>query len=222
MIKINEREKNAAPLKKWWNSIFENPAMTQDVYTAWNIGVRIVCMYATQNRGKNRTPAFFRGFRGRRRKQKKNAQYFKNIMTTYPNQLLLLFFSSQQWLALVSLAVLYNIIFVVGRAVFWEINRNVPALWFVLDYICDTIYLIDILVHCHEGKFIWIWQTLFFSVNQSSIIIIIILFFVMAQFGFFFVPIDLSAYTLSLAELALCSFIFQLNLMQWCETIQVH
>lgn len=53
-----------------------------------------------------------------------------------------------------SLAVLYNIVFVVGRAVFWEINRNVPALWYILDYICDTIYLIDILVHCHEGKLI--------------------------------------------------------------------
>ncbi|XP_055319449.1 cyclic nucleotide-gated cation channel subunit A isoform X2 [Sitodiplosis mosellana] len=59
--------------------------------------------------------------------------------------------SHYRWLALVSLAVLYNIVFVVGRAVFWEINRNVPALWFILDYICDTIYLIDILVHCHEG-----------------------------------------------------------------------
>lgn len=58
-----------------------------------------------------------------------------------------------QWLALVSLAVLYNIIFVVGRAVFWEINRNVPALWWTLDYLCDAIYIIDILVHCHEGKF---------------------------------------------------------------------
>lgn len=57
-----------------------------------------------------------------------------------------------QWLALVSLAVLYNIIFVVGRAVFWEINRNVPALWWTLDYLCDAIYIIDILVHCHEGK----------------------------------------------------------------------
>lgn len=63
-----------------------------------------------------------------------------------------LFVNSEQWLALVSLAVLYNIIFVVGRAVFWEINRNVPALWWTLDYLCDAIYIIDILVHCHEGR----------------------------------------------------------------------
>lgn len=57
-----------------------------------------------------------------------------------------------QWLAVVSLAVLYNIIFVVGRAVFWEINRNAPVLWWTLDYLCDFIYLIDTLVHCHEGE----------------------------------------------------------------------
>ncbi|KAJ6644612.1 Cyclic nucleotide-gated cation channel subunit A [Pseudolycoriella hygida] len=59
--------------------------------------------------------------------------------------------SHYRWLAVVSLAVLYNIIFVVGRAVFWEINRNAPVLWWTLDYLCDFIYLIDTLVHCHEG-----------------------------------------------------------------------
>lgn len=52
---------------------------------------------------------------------------------------------------MVSLAVLYNVIFVVGRAVFWEINNNLPPLWWTLDYLCDFIYIIDALVHCHEG-----------------------------------------------------------------------
>ncbi|TMW44614.1 hypothetical protein DOY81_010303, partial [Sarcophaga bullata] len=32
--------------------------------------------------------------------------------------------SHYRWLAIVSLAVLYNIIFVVGRSVFWEINQR--------------------------------------------------------------------------------------------------
>ncbi|XP_031631411.1 cyclic nucleotide-gated cation channel subunit A isoform X2 [Contarinia nasturtii] len=59
--------------------------------------------------------------------------------------------SHYRWLTLVSLAVLYNIVFVVGRAVFWEINQRVPMLWYVLDYVCDGIYFIDIIVHCHEG-----------------------------------------------------------------------
>ncbi|KAL9921115.1 cyclic nucleotide-gated ion channel subunit A isoform 3-T6 [Glossina fuscipes fuscipes] len=59
--------------------------------------------------------------------------------------------SHYRWLAVVSLAVLYNIIFVVGRAVFWEINNKAAILWYFLDYWCDFIYLIDILVHMHEG-----------------------------------------------------------------------
>jgi hypothetical protein len=61
-------------------------------------------------------------------------------------------FFIQQWLAVVSLAVLYNLIFVIGRAVFWEINQRAPALWWTLDYSCDFIYLMDTLIHCHEGK----------------------------------------------------------------------
>lgn len=61
---------------------------------------------------------------------------------------------SLQWLAVVSLAVFYNVIFVIGRSVFWEINYRAPGLWFTLDYLCDFIYLIDTLVHCHEGKLI--------------------------------------------------------------------
>lgn len=52
----------------------------------------------------------------------------------------------------VSLAVLYNVIFVVGRAVFWELNNAVPPLWWTLDYACDAIYILDILVRAHEGK----------------------------------------------------------------------
>ncbi|XP_017115452.1 cyclic nucleotide-gated cation channel subunit A isoform X2 [Drosophila elegans] len=59
--------------------------------------------------------------------------------------------SHYRWLAIVSLAVLYNIIFVMGRAVFWEINKSAPAVWYTLDYLCDFIYLLDTLVHMHEG-----------------------------------------------------------------------
>lgn len=57
-----------------------------------------------------------------------------------------------QWLLVVSIAVLYNIIFVIGRAVFWEINNHAKGLWWALDYLCDFIYMIDTLVHCHEGE----------------------------------------------------------------------
>jgi hypothetical protein len=53
---------------------------------------------------------------------------------------------------LVSVAVLYNFVFVIGRAVFWEVNNAAPALWWTLDYTCDIIYLLDIVVHAHEGR----------------------------------------------------------------------
>ncbi|XP_063911104.1 cyclic nucleotide-gated cation channel subunit A isoform X1 [Zophobas morio] len=59
--------------------------------------------------------------------------------------------SYYKWLMVVSLAVLYNVIFVLGRAVFWELNNSVPWLWWTLDYLCDTIYIADIFVHAHEG-----------------------------------------------------------------------
>lgn len=53
----------------------------------------------------------------------------------------------------VSLAVLYNVLFVSGRAVFWEINNRIPGLWWTLDYTCDFIYILDTIVRMHEGKF---------------------------------------------------------------------
>uniref|UniRef100_A0A182Q981 Cyclic nucleotide-binding domain-containing protein n=1 Tax=Anopheles farauti TaxID=69004 RepID=A0A182Q981_9DIPT len=59
--------------------------------------------------------------------------------------------SHYRWLSVVSLAVLYNIVFVIGRAVFWELNKQASVLWWILDYLCDFIYLTDTLVHCHEG-----------------------------------------------------------------------
>ncbi|CAG9857625.1 unnamed protein product [Phyllotreta striolata] len=55
------------------------------------------------------------------------------------------------WLMVVSLAALYNTIFVLGRAVFWELNNKYPPLWWTLDYLCDAVYIVDALVHAHEG-----------------------------------------------------------------------
>ncbi|CAG9138146.1 unnamed protein product [Plutella xylostella] len=56
-----------------------------------------------------------------------------------------------KWLAVVSLAVIYNVVFVIGRAVFWELDKTTPVAWFTLDYVCDFIYLIDTVIHAHEG-----------------------------------------------------------------------
>nr|XP_032527728.1 cyclic nucleotide-gated cation channel subunit A-like [Danaus plexippus plexippus] len=54
------------------------------------------------------------------------------------------------WLAVVSLAILYNVVLVIGRAVFWELDK-MTMIWFVLDYLCDAIYVVDTIVHIHEG-----------------------------------------------------------------------
>ncbi|XP_065557093.1 cyclic nucleotide-gated cation channel subunit A-like isoform X1 [Artemia franciscana] len=56
-----------------------------------------------------------------------------------------------KWLAVVTIAVLYNYVFIIGRTVFWELQNLFPVLWIVLDYLCDVIYAIDLVVHMHEG-----------------------------------------------------------------------
>ena len=56
-----------------------------------------------------------------------------------------------QWLSIITCAVLYNVVFVIGRAVFWEMENLLPAGWFVLDYTCDLLYLIDMFIRMHEG-----------------------------------------------------------------------
>ena len=56
-----------------------------------------------------------------------------------------------QWLAIITCAVLYNLVFVIGRAVFWEMENLLPVGWFVLDYTCDILYLLDTFIRMHEG-----------------------------------------------------------------------
>nr|XP_018896311.1 PREDICTED: cyclic nucleotide-gated cation channel subunit A-like [Bemisia tabaci] len=56
-----------------------------------------------------------------------------------------------KWLGVVTCAILYNLVFVIGRGVFWELNNAMPFLWWILDYSCDLIYVLDTVVHAHEG-----------------------------------------------------------------------
>ncbi|KAI5730637.1 hypothetical protein M8J76_015881 [Diaphorina citri] len=56
-----------------------------------------------------------------------------------------------KWLLVVTCTVLYNLVFVIGRGVFWELNNAVPHVWFILDYSCDIVYVIDSIIHAHEG-----------------------------------------------------------------------
>lgn len=51
-----------------------------------------------------------------------------------------------------SIAVLYNLIFIIGRSTFWELQNSIPYTWFGLDYSADIIYIMDTIVHAHEGS----------------------------------------------------------------------
>lgn len=66
--------------------------------------------------------------------------------------LILSFLFFFQWLMLVTVTILYNLVFVIGRGVFWELNNAMPTIWWILDYASDGIYVVDTLVHAHEGK----------------------------------------------------------------------
>ena len=50
------------------------------------------------------------------------------------------------------MAVLYNLIVVVGRAVFWELDNLIPATWLLLDYACDFLYVVDTFIRMHGGE----------------------------------------------------------------------
>ncbi|XP_021934945.1 cyclic nucleotide-gated cation channel subunit A-like isoform X2 [Zootermopsis nevadensis] len=78
--------------------------------------------------------------------QQDSANCWQNRLTVDPTKPF-----HYRWLMVVSAAVLYNFLFVIGRAVFWELNNAAPALWWTLDYTCDIIYLLDTLIHAHEG-----------------------------------------------------------------------
>jgi hypothetical protein len=55
------------------------------------------------------------------------------------------------WLVVVAVAVLYNLIFIIARQCFHELHNGYAVLWFVLDYLCDIIYGLDIFVQFRTG-----------------------------------------------------------------------
>lgn len=56
-----------------------------------------------------------------------------------------------RWLVAISLAVCYNIIFIIGRGIFWGLHNLSPVTWYLLDYLCDIIYLLDMIAHSRTG-----------------------------------------------------------------------
>jgi len=48
-------------------------------------------------------------------------------------------------------AVLYNLLVIVARSVFWQLRERGMIAWFVLDYTCDFVYLVDMFVQLRTG-----------------------------------------------------------------------
>ncbi|CAF4132151.1 unnamed protein product [Rotaria magnacalcarata] len=57
------------------------------------------------------------------------------------------------WLAIISLAVAYNILLIPARYSFKQLDKNLRIVWISLDYSFDIIYLIDIFVQSRTGYF---------------------------------------------------------------------
>lgn len=56
------------------------------------------------------------------------------------------------WLCLISFAIVYNLVIVIARAVFWELNNAVLPIWMSLDYFSDLIYALDMVIASRTGK----------------------------------------------------------------------
>lgn len=56
-----------------------------------------------------------------------------------------------RWLAVISIAVGYNIVFVIGRGIFWKMHNLNSVAWYFCDYCADLIYGLDMLVSARTG-----------------------------------------------------------------------
>lgn len=64
------------------------------------------------------------------------------------------------WLVIISIAVMYNYIFIIARTGFSLLQSSSLALWLTLDYLSDLVYILDILVRFRTG--------MLFSVNVDN------------------------------------------------------
>ncbi|XP_072296147.1 cyclic nucleotide gated channel subunit alpha 2a [Eucyclogobius newberryi] len=55
------------------------------------------------------------------------------------------------WLCVIGTAVFYNFTLLVVRACFEELQVDHVLVWLVLDYVCDGVYILDIIVRLHTG-----------------------------------------------------------------------
>lgn len=56
-----------------------------------------------------------------------------------------------RWLFVISMAVLYNMLFIIARSCFADLQDDYTEVWFVLDYVFDFVYLCDMGVQLRTG-----------------------------------------------------------------------
>jgi len=54
----------------------------------------------------------------------------------------------------ITIAVFYNLLFVIVRSCFTDLQTDKGIMWLPLDYLCDIIYLLDMVVRQKTG---WNW-----------------------------------------------------------------
>nr|CAB3232020.1 cyclic nucleotide-gated channel rod photoreceptor subunit alpha-like [Phallusia mammillata] len=55
------------------------------------------------------------------------------------------------WLLIITIAVFYNLIFVVARSCFTDLQVKNAIMWLPFDYLCDIVYLLDMIVRQKTG-----------------------------------------------------------------------
>ena len=56
------------------------------------------------------------------------------------------------WLMIISTAILYNTVSLAVRSTFEEVQVKPRVIWFVLDYVSDLLYLVDMFIHSRKGS----------------------------------------------------------------------
>ena len=56
------------------------------------------------------------------------------------------------WLCIITVAILFNLVFIIARACFEDLQTRSRLLWLPFDYLCDIFYILDIIVRQRTGK----------------------------------------------------------------------
>jgi len=72
---------------------------------------------------------------------------FKSLVVIDPSKIF-----HYRWLTIITVAILYNVLMIIGRSVFWTLENLCPWVWFSIDYFCDFLYIIDMIISLRTGK----------------------------------------------------------------------